>query len=128
MDSSLQTIDYTQLVVYGLPGIVLGISVGYIIGGQRSLRTLDRVGIGLAVGVIGGIIIPLMLDHFTNVSPGDFGIIMSILATTMGAGFGVIINWAPTPRKDKTRRVVFDPDEDDREFERQLKEFTESDS
>ena len=126
MDSSLQALEYTQLITYGLPGIILGVAIGYIVGGQKGLRTIDRVGIGLAVGFIGGIIISLML--VVIVEPGDFGIMLSILATTLGVGFGEAINWESAPKKGKTRRVVFDPDEDDREFERQLRSFNETDS
>ncbi len=120
----MQGLDYWQLIVYALPGIFLGIMLGYLIGGTRSLRLIDRIGLGLVVGVIGGIIISLMLVAI--VDPGDYGILLAIIANTAGIIFGEIINWAPIQKTSKKSHILFDPEEEEKEFERQLKSFMDS--
>ena len=122
----MQGLDYMQLIIYGLPGIIIGFALGYLIGGTITLRRIDRVGLGLVVGVIGGIILSLLLSII--VVPNEFSIILSIIAMTSGLISGELINWNPITKSTRKSHVIFNPEEDDEEFERQIKRFMESGS
>ena len=115
-----------QLLIYGLPGIVIGFALGYIIGGTGTLRRIERVGLGLVVGVVGGIILSLMLVIIAV--PSEFSILLSIIAMTTGLMAGELMNWNPITKPIRKNHVIFDPEEDDEEFERQIKNFMESGS
>ena len=115
-----------QLLVYVLPGIIIGFAIGYLIGGSTKLRKLDRIGLGLVVGVIGGIILSLLLSIIAI--PSEISIILSIIATTTGLIGGELMNWNPISKSTGKSHVIFDPEEDDEEFERQIKRFMESGS
>jgi len=122
----MQGLEYMQLLIYGLPGIIIGFALGYLIGGTVALRRIDRVGLGLIVGVIGGIILSLVLSIIAV--PNEFSIILSIIAMTSGLISGELINWNPPTKSTRKSHVVFNPEEDDEEFERQIKRFMESGS
>jgi hypothetical protein len=122
----MQGLEYAQLMVYGIPGILLGFVLGYLIGGSSSLRFLERIGIGVAVGIMGGIILSLFIAVL--ITPNDFSILLSIIATSTGIIFGEMMNWSPIEKAGSKSHIIFNPEEDDEEFERQLKSFMDSDS
>jgi NhaP-type Na+/H+ or K+/H+ antiporter len=122
----MQGLDYMQLLIYALPGIIIGFALGYLIGGSVILRRIDRIGLGLVVGVIGGIILSLVLSII--VVPSEFSIILSVIAMTSGLIFGELMNWNPITKSTRKSHVIFNPDEDDEEFDRQIKRFMESGS
>lgn len=122
----MQILEYTQLLIYGIPGILLGFILGYLIGGTSSLRYLERIGIGAVVGVIGGIILSLFIAVI--ITPNDFSVLLSVISTFTGIFFGEIMNWSRIVKTGTKNHIIFDPEEDDKEFERQIKRFMESDS
>ena len=118
----------------GLPGLMIGFLVGYILGASKSLSTRDRLFITLTVGLFGGVIIALLLQYTgiivvrSDVPPDEEAarlslvFLLSIMTTFGGIGVGAALHWEPFAAPPPKRHVTFDPEEDDEEFDRQLKE------
>ncbi|MHA1924964.1 MAG: hypothetical protein ACXABV_13940 [Candidatus Thorarchaeota archaeon] len=118
----------------GLPGLLIGFLVGYILGASKSLSTRDRFFITLTVGLIGGVIIALILQNTGIIAvrpdvPSEeeaarvsLMFLLSIMTTFGGIGVGAALHWEPFAAPPPKRHVTFDPEEDDEEFDRQLKE------
>jgi hypothetical protein len=106
----------------GLPGLVIGFLAGYILGASKSLSTRDRFFISLAVGLFGGVIIILVLSTIGITGVSSVEILLSIMATFGGIGVGAAMHWEPFAPPPPKRHVTFDPEEDDEEFDRQMKE------
>ncbi len=112
----------------GLPGLVVGFLVGYILGASRSLSTRDRFFIALAAGLFGGVIIALVLLNTNVIVVGEdevqlsIMVLLSIMATYGGIGVGAVMHWEPFAPPPPKRHVSFDPEEDDEEFDRQIKD------
>ncbi len=120
----MQGIDVLQMAIIGGPGILVGLIIGYILGGIKSLGMLERGVLGVVIGVVGGVIVIFLLVALlpTFVPATLEGAILSILAFTVGVVFGAVINWEASVPYAPKRHVTFDPDEDDAEFDRQLEE------
>lgn len=118
----------------GLPGLMAGFLVGYILGASKSLSMRDRFFITLTVGLIGGVIIALILQNTgiivsrPDVPPDEEAarlslmFLLSIMTTFGGIGVGAALHWEPFAEPPPKRHVTFDPEEDDEEFDRQLRE------
>jgi thiol:disulfide interchange protein len=110
----------------GLPGLMIGFLVGYVLGASKSLSTRDRFLIALTTGLFGGVIITLLL--LTTDITGEpeerlsLMFLLSILTTFGGLGVGAALHWEPFAAPPPKRHVTFDPEEDDEEFDRQIKE------
>lgn len=116
----MQLAPTIDMALIGLPGILLGMLLGYVFGGVKSFRTRERLGLGFLSSIIGGIIISLILTVYIEIRTMEmFFIILSFFGGYM---LGVFSNWAPTPRPRKARHIVYDPEDDDEEFDRQIKE------
>ncbi|MFW9845393.1 MAG: hypothetical protein ACFFD6_01490 [Candidatus Thorarchaeota archaeon] len=108
--------------IAGIPGLVLGFIVGYALGASKSLSSRNRLTIAIAVGLIAPVIVVLVLDTvgFTEVT--TFEVLLSFIATFAGIGFGAAMHWEPFAPPSVKRHVTFDPEEDDKEFDRQIRE------
>ncbi|MFW9965624.1 MAG: hypothetical protein ACFFEA_00585 [Candidatus Thorarchaeota archaeon] len=111
----------------GLPGLAIGFLAGYILGASKSLSTKDRFFIALTVGLFGGVIIAFLLLTGGIIVVGPEGnpsmtVLLSIMSTFGGIGVGAAMHWQPFASTPPKRRVTFDPEEDDEEFDRQLRE------
>ena len=106
----------------GIPGLIFGFIVGYALGASKSLSSRDRLLIAVAVGLIAPIIIVLVLDEVGIAEITTFEILLSIIATFGGIGFGAAMHWEPFAPPPAKRHVSFDPVEDDEEFDRQIRE------
>ncbi len=115
----MQAVLEVSVLIIGVASILLGMIMGYLIGGQSSLKPVDRVLVGAISGFIGGIIISIVLEVI--LLPSDSTLVISILSCFGGVFFGESINWAPPPKKGPKRRVYFEPDDDD-EFDREIEE------
>ena len=116
----MQLAPTIDMALIGLPGILLGMLLGYVFGGLESLRTRERLGLGVFSSVIGGMIISLILMAYIEIRTMEiFFIILSFFGGYM---LGVFSNWAPTPRPRKARHIMYDPDDEDEEFDRQIEE------
>ncbi|MGY5874300.1 MAG: hypothetical protein RTU30_01015 [Candidatus Thorarchaeota archaeon] len=120
----MQGFDMIQMAIIGGPGIIVGLIIGYILGGIKSLGMIERGGLGIVIGVVSGVIVMLLLVSLlpAYVTATIDGAILSILAFTIGIAFGAVINWEASAPIGPKRRMTFDPDEDDAEFDRQLEE------
>ncbi len=108
--------------LYGIPSLFVGVGLGYIVGGMKSLKSSDRLLLGLASSTIGGLAIVLTLTAFLPFSSS--GVILSILS--FGGGF---IFWAGThwdaPAKPKPKsHIIYEPEDDD-EFDREIENVFE---
>ncbi|MHA2003877.1 MAG: hypothetical protein ACW960_07210 [Candidatus Thorarchaeota archaeon] len=87
----------------GLPGLMIGFLVGYVLGASKSLSTRDRFLIALTTGLFGGVIITLLLltTDIIVVSSGEpeerlsLMFLLSILTTFGGLGVGAALHWEP---------------------------------
>ena len=126
----LLQVSVLDAVYAGLPGLMIGFLVGYVLGASKSLSTRDRFFIALTTGLFGGVIITLLLltIDIIAVSPGEpeerlsLMFLLSILTTFGGLGVGAALHWEPFAAPPPKRHVTFDPEEDDEEFDRQIKE------
>ncbi|NHI83949.1 MAG: hypothetical protein EAX81_06580 [Candidatus Thorarchaeota archaeon] len=106
--------------LFGAPGLLIGFIVGYAIGGAKRLTLRDRALIGLSFTLLGGTIIILALGSIIDV--GTFEAVLSILSTGAGFGLGLASNWELPDQPISRPKVVFDPEEADKEFDKQLNE------
>lgn len=118
----LQPFTPIEALTAGLPGLLLGFLVGYMLGATKSFSSRDRFFIALAVGVLGGIVIILILSTTGLVTVSSVEILLSIMATFGGIGVGAVLHWQPFASPPPKRHITFDPEEDDEEFDRQINE------
>ncbi|MHA2083758.1 MAG: hypothetical protein ACXAB9_03830 [Candidatus Thorarchaeota archaeon] len=102
-----------------IPALLIGAALGYIIGGQERLRIVDRVILGIASSIFGGLIITLALVSLVPLSSAST--ILAILSFVGGFSFGAAIHWSPPAKSGPKRHIVFEPDEDD-DFDREIEE------
>ena len=103
-----------------MPAIIIGAVAGYAIGGRTNLNAAERILYGGIVSLIGGIMTALIVASFFP--PDQFSFLLAALSFAGGCAFGMGANWAPTPSKGPRRHVVYDPEEDDEEFDRQIED------
>jgi hypothetical protein len=118
----LQPITPLDGIIAGLPGLVIGFLVGYALGASKSLSSRDRFFIALAVGLFGGVIMILVLSSIGLTGVSSVEVLLSIMATFGGIGVGAAMHWEPFAPPPPKRHVSFDPEEDDEEFDRQIKD------
>ena len=115
---------YTN-ALYGIPSLFVGIGLGYIVGGIKSLKSSDRLLLGLTSSTIGGLALVLALTAFLPFSSS--GVILSILAFGGGFIFGAGIHWdAPAKPKPKSH-IIYEPEDDDA-FDREIEKVFEPDN
>lgn len=109
---------YEEYLV-SIVAIFFGYGIGYVLGGSSSLGMKDRVGLGLVVSILGGIILPLMVGTILTIS--TLTIFITIAAFIGGTALGMVTNWeAPVKRASKSH-VIYDLD-DDEEFDREIED------
>lgn len=116
----MQPVTSYDRLIYGAPGLFLGFIVGYFVGGTKSLTIRDRFLIGVAFILIGGLIFILALGAFISV--GTFEVVLSMISTAGGFLLGLASNWESPDEPPFKARMVFDPEEADEEFDRQIDE------
>ena len=117
--------DLFTETIYGIPSLFVGVGLGYIVGGMKSLKSSDRLLLGLASSAIGGLAIVLALTAFLPFSSS--GVILSILSFGGGFIFGAGTHWdAPAKPKPKSH-IIYEPEEDD-EFDREIANVFEPDN
>jgi len=111
-----QTLDIAPL---GIPGLLIGLLIGYVIGGQSSFRILDRFGLGLIISGIGGLILSLLISTFIPID--SLVIVFIVLAFAGGYCLGLFLNWAPPISAKPKNHIIYEPDDDDA-FDKEIEE------
>jgi len=117
----MQVAPTLDTALLGVPGIFIGLVLGYTIGGHESFRTIDRIGLGIISSVFAGVITSVVLMIFVPVT--TFEAIFIILSFFGGYTLGAVSNWAPTPEKPPMSHIIYEPDDDDDDaFDREIEE------
>lgn len=120
-----------DVIIPGLPGILVGLSLGYIIGGMSSLGYTQRIGLGFVISIFGGMITNLLflsppLNAYFQFQGSTFDLLLFLTLTYFGGyALGAGSNWAPLPEKPPERHIIYEPDDDD--FDREIEEAMGSD-
>ena len=105
--------------IFAVPGLLIGMLLGYVIGGTDDFTMNYRIGLGLIVSFFAGMITGLLF--YVQFSLSTFEVILIILSYFGGYALGAVANWAPLPEKPPKRHIIFEPDDDD-DFDREIEE------
>ncbi len=111
-----QTLDIAFL---GIPGLLIGLVIGYVIGGLSSFRMIDRLGFGLIISGIGGLILSLLINTFIPFY--SFEAVFIVLAFAGGYYLGLFLNWTPLIIPKPKNHIIYEPDDDDA-FDKEIEE------
>ena len=64
----MQVTHTLDIALVGIPGLLIGLMIGYLVGGMSSLRVVDRIGLGIAISGIGGLILSLVISLFIPIT------------------------------------------------------------
>ncbi len=109
-----------DMALLGVPGILIGLLLGYAFGGLERFGTIDRIGIGIIISIFAGVITTVVLMIFLPLTTYDA--IFIILSYFGGYFLGAASNWAPTSEKPPKRHIVYEPDDDDEAFDREIED------
>ena len=115
----MQAASTLDIVFIGIPSLLIGLIIGYIVGGRSSFRLIDRVGLGIMISGIGGLIFSLLISTYIPI--GSIETIFVILAFAGGYSLGLILNWTPPKKTKRTNHIIYEPDDDDA-FDREIEE------
>ncbi|RDE12784.1 MAG: hypothetical protein C4K49_09540 [Candidatus Thorarchaeota archaeon] len=105
------------LILYGVPALLIGLLAGYSFGGHKSLTRAERLGFGLVICVLSGLVMTFLLAPFAPVAMPN--VLVQVLSFSFGYVFGAFNNWAPIESRAPKRHVVFEPEDDD-EFDKEV--------
>jgi len=111
-----QTLDIAFL---GIPGLLIGLVIGYVIGGQSRFRLFDRFSLGIIISGIGGLILSLSISTFIPIH--SLEILFMVLAFAGGYFLGLFLNWVPPKNPKPKNHIIYEPDDDDA-FDREIEE------
>ncbi|MGY5864633.1 MAG: hypothetical protein RTV41_08505 [Candidatus Thorarchaeota archaeon] len=109
------TID---MAILGVPGIIIGLGLGYFIGGYENFRAIDRIGMGIISSIFAGVITTVIIMIYIPLS--TFEAIFIVLSFFGGYCIGALSNWAPTPEKDPMTHIIYEPEDDDEAFDKEI--------
>jgi len=115
----MQVTQIWDIALLGIPGLFIGLMIGYIIGGQSSFRMIDRFCLGLIISGISGLILSLIISIFIPVQ--SLEIVFIVLAFAGGYYLGLFLNWAPLIDPKPKNHIIYEPDDDDA-FDREIEE------
>ena len=108
-----------DIALIGMPGILLGLLIGYIIGGMPSFRLIDRIGLGIIISGAGGLVLSLAISFFITI--GSLEMMFVILAFAGGFILGLFLNWKPPIKTKAKQHIIYEPDDDDA-FDKEIEE------
>ena len=122
----MQVIPTLDVAILGVPGLLIGLFFGYVLGGMTSLSFDYRIGLGIIISFFGGMITSLIgytlfTMGFLFIPITTFEVILIILSYFGGYALGAVANWAPQPEKPPKRHIIFEPDDDD-DFDKEIEE------
>ena len=116
----MQVTHTLDIALVGIPGLFIGLLIGYIVGGMPSLRLVDRIGLGIILSGIGGLILSLVIGFFIPIT-SSIEVIFIILAFAVGYGLGLFLNWKPPIKSGPKSHIIYEPDDDDA-FDREIED------
>ena len=102
-----------------VPGLLIGLIIGYTLGGMEDLTMEYRIGLGIITSFFGGFITGLLFYVQFNLSTLE--VFLIIISFFGGYALGAIANWAPLPEKPAKRHIIFEPEDDD-DFDKEIEE------
>lgn len=117
----MQTAPSLDLAFLGIPGIIIGVVIGYILGDMDTLTLMYRVLIGGFINIIGGIILSLLISQFL-LALDSLEMVFIILSLIGGFFLGMFLNYSPHLNSSKRNHIIYELDDDDEEFDRQIEE------
>jgi len=110
-----------DMAILGVPGVLIGLGLGYFFGGYESFRAIDRIGMGIISSIFAGVITAfLIMDYWIPLT--TFEVIFIVLSYFGGYVLGAVSNWAPTPEKPPKRHIIYVPDDDDEAFDKEIED------
>jgi hypothetical protein len=117
----MQVAPTLDTAILGVPGILIGLLLGYTFGGFESFRAIDRIGLGIISSIFAGVITTVVLMIYLTLT--TFEAIFIVISYFGGYALGAASNWAPTPEKAPKTHIIYEPDDDDDEaFDREIEE------
>lgn len=116
----MQVAPTLDTAVLGVPGILIGLFLGYTFGGYESFKAIDRIGMGIISSIFAGVITTVVLMIYIPLT--SFEAIFIVLSYFGGYALGAASNWAPTPEKPPKSHIIYEPDDDDEAFDREIEE------
>jgi hypothetical protein len=110
-----------DMAILGVPGLLIGLGLGYYFGGYKSFRAIDRIGLGILSSIFAGVITAFLIMNYWIILT-SFEVIFIVLSYFGGYIIGAASNWAPTPEKPRKSHIVYEPDEDDEAFDREIED------
>ncbi len=115
----MQVTPTLDIALLGFPGLILGLVIGYLVGGMTSFRLLDRIGLGIIISGVGGLILSLLISFFIQIT--SLVMMFVMLAFVGGYALGLFLNWTPPVNSGPKSHIVYEPD-DDEAFDREIEE------
>jgi hypothetical protein len=110
-----------DMAILGVPGVILGLGLGYYFGGYESFRAIDRIGLGIISSIFAGVITAFLIMNY-GIPLTTFEVIFIVLSYFGGYVIGAVSNWAPTPEKPRKSHIVYEPDDDDEAFDKEIED------
>ena len=115
----MQVAPTLDIALIGMPGLFLGLLIGYIVGGMPSFRLIDRIGLGIIISGAGGLILSFAINYFILIS--SLETIFIVLAFVGGYCLGLFLNWESPATSGPKHHIVYEPDDEDA-FDREIEE------
>lgn len=117
----MQTPPTLDMAILGVPGVIIGLGLGYYFGGLESFRAIDRIGMGIISSIFAGVITAFLIMNYW-ISLTTFEVVFIVLSYFGGYVLGAVSNWAPTPEKPRKSNIVYEPDDDDEAFDKEIED------
>ncbi len=112
-----QILPSLELIEYGIPPILVGLIIGYAIGGSSHLSIRERLGFAVVIYPLGGLTLSVLMSVWLPVTTQS--VLFGIISFSGGYAFGTIYQWSPPEKPSSKPHVIFEP-EDDEEFDHEI--------
>ncbi len=116
----MQGIVLLNAIWYVAPSLIIGYILGHIFGGKNNYTNSERVILMFVVGFFGGLIISLIVGKYTIISTQY--LLLGIATFIAAILFGAVMNWTPHIDTRPKTHIVYDFENDDEEFDREIEE------
>jgi len=112
-----QMLPPLELIEYGIPPVLVGLIIGYAIGGSPHLSIRERIGFAVVICLLGGLTLSVLMFAWLPVTTQS--VLFGIISFAGGYAFGTIYHWRPPEKPASKQHVIFEP-EDDEDFDREI--------